>query len=79
MGDEVHARVFWSGGSQAVRLPKAVRLPGSEVIVRRRGNALVLEPVKEGDDWVGFWDRLVPLTPPIRRGKAGRAEKRARI
>jgi virulence-associated protein VagC len=71
------ARLFWSGGSQAVRLPKAMRLPGTEVIVRRRGAEVILEPLPDNDDWEGFWDRLVPLARPIRRGKTRPAERRA--
>jgi antitoxin VapB len=39
------AKVFWSGPSQAVRLPKAYRLDVDEVTIRWVGNALVLEPV----------------------------------
>ena len=76
MADELHAKVFWSGGSQAVRLPKQMRLSSSEVVVRRRGSALVIEPLPEGDDWDGFWDRLSPLKHPVRRGKTRAAEKR---
>jgi virulence-associated protein VagC len=74
---ETHARLFWSGGSQAVRLPKAMRLPGKEVIVRRRGAAVILEPLPDADDWTGFWDRMVRLARPIRRGKTRAAERRA--
>jgi antitoxin VapB len=77
MATETHARLFWSGGSQAVRLPKAMRLPGKQVIVRRRGMAVILEPLPEADDWSGFWDGLVPLTRPIRRGKTRPPERRA--
>lgn len=77
MANETHARLFWSGGSQAVRLPKAMRLPGKRVRVRRRGTAVLLEPLAETDDWEGFWDRLVPLARPIRRGKPRPAERRA--
>ena len=76
MAIETHARLFWSGGSQAVRLPKAMRLPGKQVIVRRRGTAVVLEPMPETDDWTGFWDELLPLARPIRRGKTRAAERR---
>ena len=36
------ARVFKSGNSQAVRLPKAFRLNGSEVEITRRGEEIVL-------------------------------------
>lgn len=77
MAIEAQARLFWSGGSQAVRLPKAMRLPGKRVRVRRRGTAVILEPLPETDDWDGFWDQLVPLARPIRRGKTRPAERRA--
>jgi antitoxin VapB len=73
------ARLFWSGGSQAVRLPKAMRLPGSEVAIERRGKALVLSPLAEGDAWGDFWQRLLPLKQPMRRGTTRRAEERKPI
>lgn len=43
------AKIFWSGRSQAVRLPKDFRFRGEEVRIRRHGNAVILEPV--ADDW----------------------------
>jgi antitoxin VapB len=43
----VRAKLFQHGGSQAVRLPKAFRFEGSEVTVRRDGEAVILEPVKK--------------------------------
>lgn len=43
------ARVFWSGRSQAVRLPKDFRFEGDEVRIRRHGDAVILEPV--ASDW----------------------------
>jgi antitoxin VapB len=42
------AKIFWSGRSQAVRLPKDYRFQGDEVRIRRHGNAVILEPV-DGD------------------------------
>jgi antitoxin VapB len=36
------ARIFKSGNSQAVRLPKAFRLKGPEVEILRRGDEIVL-------------------------------------
>ncbi|HEX7476858.1 MAG TPA: type II toxin-antitoxin system VapB family antitoxin [Polyangiales bacterium] len=42
------AKVFWSGRSQAVRLPKQYRFAGESVVIRRQGNALIIEPV---DAW----------------------------
>ncbi len=35
------AKVFWSGRSQAVRLPKAFRFDTDEVRVRRHGVAII--------------------------------------
>jgi virulence-associated protein VagC len=76
MAGRTHAKVFWSGGSQAVRLPKAMRLPGSEVRIERRGKALLLSPVRDGDTWGSFWDRLLPLKKSVRRWPTTHVEKR---
>ena len=46
------AKIFWSGRSQAVRLPKEFRLPGNEVRIRRHANAVILEPVAEDWSWL---------------------------
>ncbi|MGC4084451.1 MAG: type II toxin-antitoxin system VapB family antitoxin [Vicinamibacterales bacterium] len=46
------AKVFWSGRSQAVRLPRAYRVEGHEVRIRRRGRAIVLEPVPDSWEWL---------------------------
>jgi antitoxin VapB len=50
------AKIFWSGRSQAVRLPKEFRFEGDEVRIRRHGSAVILEPLSE--DW-GWLDGLV--------------------
>ena len=47
------AKVFWSGRSQAVRLPKAFRVEGDEVRIRHQGAAIVLEPIATNWDWLG--------------------------
>jgi len=53
------AKVFWTGRSQAVRLPKAFRVATREVSVRREGEAIVLEPLTSECDEMGwplaFW------------------------
>src|SRR3989304_2441575 len=42
------AKLFRNGGSQAVRLPKACRFPAQqEVLVRREGRRVILEPAAE--------------------------------
>ena len=42
------ARVFRSGNSQAVRLPKELRLKGEEVEIFRRGDEIVLREKGRG-------------------------------
>lgn len=44
------AKIFQNGRSQAVRLPKAFRIQGTEVKISREGNRIILEPI----DW--SWD-----------------------
>ena len=39
------AKLFTHGRSQAVRLPKEFRLPGTEVRVSRSGRRIILDPV----------------------------------
>ena len=46
------AKLFWSGRSQAVRLPKAFRIEGDEVRIRRQGRSVVLEPIAEDWGWL---------------------------
>jgi antitoxin VapB len=54
MSDVKTAKIFMHGRSQAVRLPKEFRLPGTEVRVRRVGRGVLLEPINEPFD-VGAW------------------------
>ena len=47
------ARVFWTGRSQAASLPKEFRFETDTVLVRREGQAVVLEPAFEWpEQWV---------------------------
>ncbi|WP_407935149.1 antitoxin [Cupriavidus plantarum] len=46
------AKLFMSGRSQAVRLPKEFRFEGTEVSIRKRGNAVILEAVAENWSWL---------------------------
>ena len=50
------AKIFQNGRSQAVRLPKEFRLPGSEVYIKKAGNAVVLLPTQ--DIWQPLLDSL---------------------
>lgn len=46
------AKVFWSGRSQAVRLPKEYRFEGAEVRIRKRGATVILEPIPADWRWL---------------------------
>lgn len=39
------AKLFTSGGSQAVRLPREFRMPGDQVRISREGSRVVLEVI----------------------------------
>jgi antitoxin VapB len=45
MSETGTAKLFKHGRSQAVRLPKEFRMPGTEVRVRRIGRGVLLEPI----------------------------------
>ena len=64
MGDTAKAKLFMHGRSQAVRLPKEFRMPGTEVEVHREGDAVVLKPLKKHKiDWDKYWAELEALGP----------------
>jgi antitoxin VapB len=50
------AKLFWTGRSQAVRLPKEFRFDGDTVSIRKDGNRVVLEPISQ--DWA-WLDKIV--------------------
>ncbi|WP_293994249.1 antitoxin [Sphaerotilus sp.] len=55
------AKLFWSGRSQAVRLPKDFRIEGTEVRIRRHGVALILEPMTTDWAWLDALAQAGPL------------------
>lgn len=52
------AKIFMTGRSQAVRLPKKYRFDDHEVSVRREGDAVILEPIKPREWPAGFFDSI---------------------
>ena len=45
------AKIFTTGRSQAVRLPKAFRFATSEVTIERHGDAVILRPKLDSATW----------------------------
>lgn len=59
MSETAIARVFMTGRSQAVRLPKAFRVAGDRVRVRREGARLILEPMfQSSEEWLAALDKF---------------------
>lgn len=63
-------RLFRNNRNQAVRIPVGFELPGSEAIIRREGNRLVLEPVQDEGllALLATWEPLAEEFPDIDEG-----------
>ena len=71
------ARVFKTGRSQAVRLPKEFRFDTDTVLVHREGSAVVLEPARE---WPAGWvESFTGVSPDFERPDQGTVEKRRKL
>jgi antitoxin VapB len=71
------ASVFWTGRSQAVRLPKEFRFNGNSVSVRREGNAVILEPAQ---DWPeNYVESFAGVPDDFDRPPQGTIEKRQKL
>jgi len=69
----MRAKLFQNGGSQAVRLPKECRFSArGEVLVRREGRRVILEPADEWPDafraCLGAWSGKIPRPKQQRLG-----------
>ncbi|MDQ6803006.1 MAG: type II toxin-antitoxin system VapB family antitoxin [Acidobacteriota bacterium] len=73
----VVARVFKTGRSQAVRLPKEFRFDGDTVLVHREGSAVVLEPAREWPpDWIASF---AGVPEDFERPDQGTVDKRRKL
>ena len=54
------AKIFRSGNSQAVRIPKEFQLEGTEVEIQRRGETLILRPKRKS--WTPFLESLAKFS-----------------
>jgi len=68
------AKVFWTGRSQAIRLPKEFRFQTDTVLVRRQGQAVVIEPAHEWPD--GYVESFAGLPEDFTRPAQGKVEER---
>lgn len=71
------AKVFWTGRSQAIRLPKEFRFQTDTVLVRRQGRAVVVEPAHEWPE--GYVESFAGLSEDFTRPAQGPLEKRTSL
>lgn len=50
------AKIFQNGQSQAIRLPKDFRFPGTMVFIKKMGNSVVLIPTR--NPWESLFNSL---------------------
>jgi antitoxin VapB len=60
MSAQRHVKLFRNGRNQAVRIPVEFELPGSEAIMHRDGDRLVIEPVRKRG-LIGLLKTMEPL------------------
>jgi len=71
------ASIFWTGRSQAVRLPKEFRFEGDSVLVRREGSAVILEPNQAWPE--GYVESFAGVPEDFARPPQGEVEKRRKL
>jgi antitoxin VapB len=73
------ARVFQSGNSQAVRLPKEFRFPAGveEVAIRRQGDRIILEPLGRKEWPEDFWKAFDGMSSDFERPAQERQRREA--
>ena len=69
------AKLFQTGRSQAVRLPKAFRFEGEEVYIKRVGNGVLLIP-KDKNPWQSMLDSLEKFEGTIERNQPENFDER---
>jgi antitoxin VapB len=65
--NERHASLFRNGRNQAVRIPREFEMEGSEVLVRKDGERLILTPVRRHRlrDLLASWEPLDDALPEV--------------
>jgi len=71
------AKVFMNGRSQAIRLPKAFRVEGNEVYIRKEDNKLIIES-KPQVSWAEFF-KTFEGDPSFDVNRAGLKDKPRKV
>lgn len=78
MSERTYAKLFTNGRSQAVRLPKAFRLPGDKVLISQVPDGILLQTAKPDlTAWLHDVQSQAKQFP--KRAAQPKAQKRARF
>jgi antitoxin VapB len=61
MIEERHVSLFRNGRNQAVRIPREFELAGTEAIMRKEGERLIIEPIAAANRLLALLETLAPL------------------
>ena len=64
---ERQASLFRNGRNQAVRIPREFEMAGTEVLMRKEGDRLILTPIRENRllDLLASWEPLEESLPEV--------------
>lgn len=64
---ERHASLFRNGRNQAVRIPREFEMEGTEVLMRKEGDRLILTPIRKNRllDLLASWEPLEEGLPDV--------------
>ena len=64
---ERHASLFRNGRNQAVRIPREFEMDGTEVLIRKEGDRLILIPIRTNCllDLLASWEPLDDGLPDV--------------
>ena len=64
---ERHASLFRNGRNQAVRIPREFEINGTEVLIRKEGDCLILTPISKSCllDLLASWEPLNDGMPDV--------------
>jgi antitoxin VapB len=64
---ERHASLFRNGRNQAVRIPREFEMDGTEVLMRKEGDRLIITPIRRNRllELLATWEPLDEGLPPV--------------
>jgi antitoxin VapB len=64
---ERHAALFRNGRNQAVRIPREFEIEGTEVLIEKEGDRLILTPIRKNAllDLLASWEPLDEHLPEV--------------